>query len=198
MLFLRQALGFMLANLFDLTLVSLVWLALQVPILTGPGASVALYHFARQAVLQDEARLSDFFRGLKLYLLKGWLIVVPLLIVVAVLGYDIFFFLSGDRPSARVWASVPMAVLLAVLVTQSYLPALYVREQGGVPAAIRKAYLLAMTNLLFTMTLLLITLFYFALLYATRIGLAMIFVGPVAVLQTRAVQFLLAKKEIEF
>jgi len=198
MLFLRDSVGFILRNLFEAAVVSLAWLVLQLPIVTGPGATVALYHFARQAVLQDEARLVDFWRGLKLYVLRGWLIVAPFLLVLFVLGYDISFFLSGDRPFARIWASVPIAALSVLLVTQSYVLALYVRGDGGVLATIRKAYLLAMSNLLFTMTLLLVTLLYFLGLYVTRIGLALLFVGPVALLQTKGVQLLLTRKGIEF
>lgn len=196
--FLRDSVGFILRNLFEAAVVSLAWLVLQLPIVTGPGATVALYHFARQAVLQDEARLSDYWRGLKVYLLRGWLIVAPFLLVLIVLGYDILFFLSGDRPLARVWASVPMAVLSTLLITQSYVLVLYVRGDGGVLATIRKAYLLAMSNLLLTMTLLMLTLLYFLALYVTRLGLVIIFVGPVALLQTKAVQLLLTRRGIEF
>ena len=198
MLFLRDAAGFILRNLFEVTVVSVAWLVLQLPILTGPGATVAVYQFARQAVLQDEARLSDFWRGLRLYLFRGWLIVAPLALVLLVLGYDILFFLSGDSPLARVWASVPIAILSALLVTQSYVLVLYVQDNRGVWATIRRAYRLAMSNLLFTMTLLLVTLLYFLGLYVTRIGLALLFVGPVALLQTKAAQLLLNRKGIEF
>ena len=198
MLFLRDAAGFILRNLFEVTVVSVAWLVLQLPILTGPGATIAVYQFARQAVLQDEARLSDFWRGLRLYLFRGWLIVAPLALVLLILGYDILFFLSGDSPLARVWASVPIAILSALLVTQSYVLVLYVQDNRGVWATIRRAYLLAMSNLLFTMTLLLVTLLYFLGLYVTRIGLALLFVGPVALLQTKAAQLLLNRKGIEF
>ena len=198
MLFLRDAAGFILRNLFEVTVVSVAWLVLQLPILTGPGATIAVYQFARQAVLQDEARLSDFWRGLRLYLFRGWLIVAPLALVLLILGYDILFFLSGDSPLARVWASVPIAILSAILVTQSYVLVLYVQDNRGVWATIRRAYLLAMSNLLFTMTLLLVTLLYFLGLYVTRIGLALLFVGPVALLQTKAAQLLLNRKGIEF
>ena len=198
MLFFRDAVGFILRNLFEVTVVSVAWLVLQLPILTGPGATVAVYQFARQAVLQDEARLSDFWRGLRLYLFRGWLIVAPLALVLLILGYDILFFLSGDSPLARVWASVPIAILSALLVTQSYVLVLYVQDNRGVWATIRRAYLLAMSNLLFTMTLLLVTLLYFLGLYVTRIGLALLFVGPVALLQTKAAQLLLNRKGIEF
>lgn len=195
---LRDSVGFILRNLFEASVVSVAWLVLQLPVVTGPGATVALYYFARQAVLQDEARLSDFWRGLKFYFFRAWLIVAPFLLVLFVLGYDILFFLSGDRPFARVWASVPMAVLSVLLVTQSYVFVLFARGDGGVLATIRKAYVLAMSNLLFTMTLLLVTLIYFLGLYVTRIGLALLFVGPVALLQTKGVQLLLTRKGIEF
>ena len=198
MLFLRDSVGFILRNLFEVTVVSVAWLVLQLPIVTGPGATVALYHFARQAVLQDEARLVDFWRGLKLYLFRGWLIVAPFLLVLFVLGYDILFFLSGDRPFARVWASIPMAVLSVLLVTQSYVLVLFVRDSEGVLNSSRRAYLLAMSNLLFTMTLLLVTLLYFLGLYVTRVGVVLLFVGAVALLQTKAVQLLLTRKGIEF
>jgi len=39
---------------------------------------------------------------------------------------------------------------------------------------------------------------YFLGLYVTRIGLALLFVGPVALLQTKAAQLLLNRKGIEF
>lgn len=196
--FFRETLGFILLNLFDITLVSLAWLALQIPVITGPGATVAVYHFARMALLQDDARIGDFVQGLRQYFLKAWLIVAPLLLILVVLSFDVVFFLSGDHPWARVWASVPMAVLSALLVTQSYVFVLFVRERGSLQLAVRKAYLLAVSNLIFTMAVLMITLFYLLALYVTRIGLAIIFVGPVAILQTRAVHFLLRKQGIEF
>ena len=196
--FIRETFSFILFNLFDITLVTLAWLFLQVPVITGPAATVAVYHFAREAVLKDEARFKDFWQGFRKYFWKSWLIVLPYVLLLAILAYDIYFFVSMEQPASRLWASVPMAVLSVVLVAQSYVFAFYVRENGAVRLAVKRAFLLAVAHPLFTMGLLLLTLLLFIGLYATRIGLAIVYVGPVAVLQTKAVQYLLSKREIEF
>jgi len=196
--FMRDTFLFIMANLFDITLVTLAWLFLQVPVITGPAATVAVYHFAREAALRDEARFKDFWQGLRKYFWKSWLIVLPYMLLLAVLAYDIYFFVSLEQPTSRLWASVPMAVLSIVLVAQSYLFAFFVRENGAVRLAVKRALLLAIAHPVFTMALLLVTLLLFIGLYATRIGLAIVYVGPVAVLQTKAVQYLLTKREIEF
>ena len=52
--FIRDTFSFIIFNLFDITLVTLAWLGLQLPVITSPAATVAVYHFARQAVLQDD------------------------------------------------------------------------------------------------------------------------------------------------
>ena len=194
----RETFSFIMANLFDITLVSLAWLALQLPVVTGPAATVAVYHFARRAVLQDEAQFKDFLQGLRKHFWKGWLIVLPYVLLLLVIGYDIAFFLSAEQPAARLWASAPMAALSIVLVAQSYVFVFFVRENGAVRLAVKRALLLAAANLVFTMGLLLLTLLLFLGLYVTKIGLALVFVGPVAVLQTKAVQYLLKKRGIEF
>jgi uncharacterized membrane protein YesL len=196
--FIRETFSFILANLFDITLVTLAWLVLQLPIITAPAATIAVYHFARQAVLKDEAQFKDFLQGLREYFWKGWLIVLPYVLLLLVIGYDIAFFLSAEQPAARLWASAPMALLTIVLVAQSYVFVFFVRENGALRLAVKRALLLVAANLVFTMGLLLLTLLFFLALYVTKIGLALLFVGPVAVLQTKAVQYLLKKQGIEF
>jgi uncharacterized membrane protein YesL len=196
--FVRETFLFIMANLFDITLVTLAWLALQLPLVTAPAATVAVYHFARQAVLQDEAQFKDFLQGLRKYLWKAWLIVLPYMLLLLLIGYDIAFFLSSEQPAARMWASVPMAVLSILLVAQSYVFVFFVRENGALRVAVERALLLTAAHLVFTMGLLLVTLLFFLGLYATKIGLALVFVGPVAILQTKAVQYLLKKRGIDF
>jgi len=196
--FIRDTFLFIMANLFDITLVTIAWLVLQVPVITAPAATVAVYHFAREAVLKDEAQFKDLIQGMRKYFCKSWLIVLPYVLLLLLIGYDILFFLSAEQPTSRLWASVPMAVLSLVLVAQSYLFVFFVRENGAVRLAVKRAFLLAAAHPIFTMGLLLVTLLLFIALYATRIGLALVFVGPVAVLQSKAVQYLLKKREIEF
>lgn len=196
--FIRETFLFIMANLFDITLVTLAWLVLQLPVITAPAATVAVYHFARQAALKDEAQFKDFLQGLRKYFWKAWLIVLPYVLLLLLIGYDIAFFLSAEQPALRLWASVPMAVLSIVLVAQSYIFVFFVRENGAVRLAVKRAFLLAAAHAVFTMGLLLVTLLFFLALYATRIGLALVYVGPVAILQTKAVQYLLSKRGIEF
>jgi uncharacterized membrane protein YesL len=194
----RETFVFVMANLFDITLVSVAWLLLQLPVLTAPAATVGLFYFARQALLQDEAQFKDLIRGMRRFFWKSWLVVLPLVLFVLVLAYDIVFFLAQDQPINRLWASIPMAVFSFLLVIQNYVFVFFVREDGALWASIKRAFLLAISNPIFTFVLLLLTLLYFLALYATRIGLAIVFVGPVAVLQSKAVQQLLASRGVEF
>lgn len=196
--FVRQTFLFVMANLSDITLVTIAWLLLQLPIITGPGATVAIYHFARQALLQDEAVFRDFVQGLRQYFWKSWLIVLPYVLVILVLLYDITFFLTAKQPQARLLASVPMAVFSFLLLMQTYVFVFFVRENGALWLSIKKAFLLAIAEMPFTLVLMLFTFLYFVGLYATRIGLLILFIGPVAILQSKAVQYLLAKRGIEF
>ncbi|MGC8787694.1 MAG: hypothetical protein ACP5Q1_09755 [Anaerolineae bacterium] len=57
---------------------------------------------------------------------------------------------------------------------------------------------MAVSEMPFTIGLMLFTFLYLMGLYVTRIGLAILFVGPVAILQSKAVQYLLAKRGIPF
>jgi len=194
----RETFVFVMANLFDITLVTVAWLLLQLPIITAPAATVGLFYFARQALLQDEAQFKNFIQGMRRFFWKSWPIVLPLALLVLVLAHDIVFFLAQDQPINRLWASIPMALLSFLLVMQNYVFVFFVREDGALWTSLKKAFLLAISNPIFTFVLLLLTLLYFLALYVTKIGLAIVFVGPVAVLQSKAVQQLLASRGVEF
>ncbi len=196
--FIRESFQFIMQNLFHITLVTLAWLVLLFPVVTIPGATVAVFYFARQAWLQDEARFQDFITGLKRFFWKGWLIVLPYALLEFLLVCDIAYFSGSEQPATRLWASIPMAILSVLLIAQSYAFVLFVKENGALWAAVRKSFLLAASNLVFSLALLLLTLLYFLALYATKIGLAILFVGPVAIYQTRAVQQLMTRHGVEF
>jgi uncharacterized membrane protein YesL len=196
--FVRQTFLFLMANLFDITVVTVAWALLQLPIITAPAATVAVFYFARRAVLQDDTQLKDFVEGMRRYFWRSWLIVVPEVLLLVVLAYDVIFFLAQDQPVNRLWASVPMAILGFLVIMQSYVFVFFVRESGALWTAIKRAFLLVLSNPLFTFGLLLFTLLYVLALYLTKIGLLIIFVGPVAVLQSKAVQHLLARRGVEF
>jgi uncharacterized membrane protein YesL len=194
---LRETFQFVMHNLYDITLTTVAWLLLQLPIVTGPAATIGVYCFARQALLQNDAQFSDFAQGLREYFWRSWLIVVPELLLVLLLAYDVWFFLSQEEPVNRLWASIPMAVLGFLLVVQNYVFVFFVREHGVLWTSLKRAILLALTNPLHTFVVGLLTMLYFVGLYATKIGLALVFVGPVAVLQTKVVQHLLAERGVD-
>jgi len=195
--FIRESFQFELENLLQIVLVSLAWLLLALPVVTLPGATVAIYYFARQAWSNEQASLRDFAQGLRKYLWKGWAIVLPYALLVLVLLYSASFYLAQEQPSARLLAGVPMATFSLLMLIQGYVFVFFVKEEGALWLAVKRAFLLVASHWLFSMGLMLLTLLYFLALYATRIGLAMLFVGPVAVLQTNAVRYLLALHELE-
>jgi uncharacterized membrane protein YesL len=196
--FVRETFQFIMENLLDILVVTLAWLVLLMPVITMPGATMALFHFARQGCLRGNTQLRDFVDGLKRYFWRGWLIVMPFALLILLLAYDIAFFLSSEQPTLRLLASVPMAIFSLLLILQSYAFVFFVRENGALWTSVKRAFLLVASHIFFSLALLLLMLLYFLGLYVTRIGLAIIFVGPVAVVQTKAVQHLLTAGGIEF
>jgi len=195
--FVRESFQFTMWHLFHITLVTLLWVVLLVPVITIPGATLALFYFARQAILQGEPHFQDFWEGFKKYFWKGWKIVLPYAVLLFVLIYDVSFFLAQAQPMARLLASIPMAVFSLLLIVQNYALVFFVREDGALWVSVRRAFLLAASNILFSLGLLLLILLYFLGLYVTRIGLLLLFAGPVAVFETKAVQILHESHGIE-
>jgi hypothetical protein len=196
--FIRETFQFEMENLLQILLVTLAWLLLALPVISLPGATLAVYYFARQAWLNGEANVRDLGEGLRRYLWKGWLLVLPSGVLLFVLTYSIAFYVASGEAAMRLWASIPMAAFSLLLLLQNYLFVFFVRENGRLWPALRKSFLLLGANLPFSLALMMLTLLWFLGLYATKIGLALLFVGPVAVMQTRAVQCLLGEHKIEF
>lgn len=196
--YIRETFQFTMENLFDIVLVTLAWLALLIPVITIPGATVAVYYFARQGLLQEEAHFRDFVDGLQKHFWKGWKIVLPYALLIALLTLSIASYLASEQPAIRILASVPMAAFSLLLILGNYVFVFFVKEDGALWPAIKKAFLLTASNLPFSLALLALTLLYFLGLSVTRIGLAIVYFGPVAVFQSKAVQHLLAAHGLEF
>jgi uncharacterized membrane protein YesL len=195
---LREYLDFLGQHLLPITLVTVAWLLLQVPVITGPAATIGLFYFARQALLQDDARVQGFGQGMTKFFWKSWLIVLPYALLAFFFAYDLAFLLVQQDRWARLLASIPAAVAGLVLFLLSYVFVFFVRENGTVGASVRWSFRLVAADPLVALALLLATLVYFLLLLMTKILPALLFVGPVAVAQTMAVRWLLTRRGIEF
>ena len=195
---LRDYLDFLGQHLLPIILVTIAWLLLQLPIITGPAATIGLFYFARQSLLQDDARFRDFMQGIKKFFWASWLIVLPYALLAFFFAYDLAFLLVQQDRWARLLASIPAAVAGVALFLSSYVFVFFVREKGAVGASIRWSLRLVAADPLVAMALLLATLVYFLLLYMTKIGPVFLFVGPVAVAQTMVVRGFLTRRGIEF
>lgn len=195
---LHHYLDFLGQHLLPITLVTIAWLLLQLPVITGPAATVGLFYFARQALLQDDARLEDFVQGMKRFFWKGWLLVLPCLVLAFFFAYDLAFLLVQQEPVARLLASVPAAVAGVMLFLLTYVFVFFVRENGAVLSSVRWSFRVVAAEPLFTLVMVLATLVYFLLLSVAKIGPLLLFTGPVAVAQSMAVQHLLARRGLEF
>ena len=138
--FMRESFQFEMENLLQIVLVTLAWLLLALPLVTLPAATVAVYYFARQAWLNDQASLRDFAQGLRKYLWKSWVIVVPYVLLLFVLTYSTAFYLAQEEPAMRLWASVPMAAFSLLMLIQSYAFVFFVKEDGVLWLAVKRAF----------------------------------------------------------
>lgn len=141
-------------EMFNLMLCNIIWLLAQLLIVTGPPATIALFHVAHRVAHGHFARVSDMMTGFRQNLLTGWKWGGLNLIVVAVLGYGILFYGSADFPQpyglALMW--VNLFLLFLWLFTQLYaIPFWLEQVDKRMTVALRNALVTQAQNLRVTL-----------------------------------------------
>ncbi len=158
------------SEFFLLTILNVAWLALQVPIITGPPATAAMYVVARRIAAGDSASAREAAQALRQMLVPAWKWgALNLIIVAAVAGN----FWAYNTAGGLVWVVLRLAWgIIATLwfaLNLFYWPFWLAQKDQRVRVTLRNALVLYIKSPGFGLTILIVC----ALLIAVSIALTL-------------------------
>jgi|Deesub1362A_J573_1020465.scaffolds.fasta_scaffold04040_1 uncharacterized membrane protein YesL len=181
-----------------LILVSSLWTLLSMTVILAPPATAGVFYFTRKLIVEGDVGLRDFFDGVRRFFVKGWLLGAAFLAALIVFAYDTLFLVGRQSLVLRIFAIVPFALFIALVLMGNYLFVFLIKEDGHIAKAIKKSLLLAFDNLTYTMALTVLLGIITALLVYTRFLAAAFLMGIIGVIQSHAVKQLLRKYGLKF
>jgi uncharacterized membrane protein YesL len=181
-----------------LVIISSLWTLLSMTMILAPPATVGIFYCVRKLIIEGDAGIRDFFKGMWRFFVKAWLMGMAFLGALAIFTYDTLWLVGREAPLLKILAIVPFALLVGLLLLGNYLFVFLVREGGHIAKAIRKSFLLAFDNLTYTMALTVLLGIITALLVYTRFLAAAFLMGIIGVTQSHAVKQLLRKYGLKF
>ncbi len=134
--------------IFELITINLLWVALSLPIVTAPAAAAGLYYANNQLAHEKPTTWHTFFEGFRMYWQVGlrWFLVN--IVVLPVLGYNIWFYgLSGQvSPPLATWmAGLFLVLTILWLVLGMYIfPLLLEQERPLIGKALRNSIVMVL------------------------------------------------------
>lgn len=145
------------AMLTNLVMLNILWLICCLPIFTAGAATSALYYTIFQYhTKEDDAVLRPFFRAFKENFKQSTLLLLPLLAVLILLGFDIVYLVSQGTGIALLFP-----LIIAVLVIMGMLVHLFpliARFHMDTKALLRTSFSLMVLHLPATVTVIALTL----------------------------------------
>jgi uncharacterized membrane protein YesL len=132
-------------ELFVLVGANLLALLLFLPLVTGPPALAGLHYLGFHIATEKRIEFGFFWQGFKDYFLDSWKLAALNVVVLGVLGGDVWFYLTQVQGAWRVLGFVGAWMLLIWAVAQLYTFPLLVRQEE------RKFFLLIKNSVLLTL-----------------------------------------------
>jgi len=183
-----------------LVLSNLLWLLLSLLVVTAPAAAAGLFHLTRETTRGESAEggtgLTSFFTGFRTWFLPSLKLGAVELVTAAVLWVNIDFYSHLRGPAAipgMVLSAVMIWVAVFFLLMHAHLYPLLVGGESGLRALLKKAALLTLDNVAFTIGITVQALALSALCILTGAGLVLINGSAVAMLLTTGHEELLRK-----
>jgi uncharacterized membrane protein YesL len=164
------------AMLTNLVCLNLLWLICCVPIFTIGAATSALYQTVfRYHDKEDDAVLRPFFSAFKENLKQSTLVLLPMLVALVVLGFDVLYLVSIGTGMAVLF--VLIVLIVVILGMMVHLFPLIARFQMDTKALLRTAFSLTVlhlpsTLLVIGLTVLPVFLLFFQPALFLRVGVA--------------------------
>lgn len=101
---------------FDVMILNLLWIACSLPIVTMGASTTAVYYVTLKLVRDEEgSTIKSFFKSFRENFKQATIIWLILLVVGAVIGFDLYFFLVVQT-TASTFRNVMLSVFIAVAV----------------------------------------------------------------------------------
>lgn len=145
-------------DLWSALVCNITWLLACVLILPGPPVTLALYYYANQTVHGEAIYVADFFKAIPRFVKTGWRWGIVNLVVLAILGADIYLTRSSDPTNAGLFFRGIYFTLLAFwfLIQIFALPFMLEQEKPAVFQALRNSVVLIGRHPIFSLSLLLL------------------------------------------
>lgn len=190
----RKTLSNLWENIYLLVLANVLWIMLNVLVVTGPPATAGLFVFTHRLARGEDADLHDFFEGFQRYFGWSWLWAIIAGAVFLVLGGDIM--LTGNLSSANYIVFIQgfflmLLFLWAFLLLYAF-PLILEQEQPSLRLALRNALVMFSGNWSFSVALFGLTLLTVLLSSLILMPWAIVTVSFLALLGNHAVRNRLA------
>ncbi len=139
----------------------------------GP-ATLALVHATARFVQGDEIGIVDFWRALRQFWPRGWLVLFADLLMLYALVFGFYFYLNSGQLLLQAFAFVALYLTLVWVGAQAYLFPLVIRADVSLPQACLGGFVLALGRVGPSAA--------FGLVAAVAIGVSVAFVLPLMVL----------------
>lgn len=164
-------------------------------IFVGP-LTVAGFYITNQLINFGEARLKEFFDGFARFFLRGMLAYWFNLVILLILIVDLYVFLNMQNWMTYL-SGVWIYLILFFLMSQIYFWSLLVEMKEGILKSYKRAVLLTLDNLLYSLGIFFMFLLLFIVGIVTAgVGLAVTFMGFLGILANNATYNLLVKYDL--
>ncbi len=191
----RRAVSLWWGESFFLSLLNLLWLLLQVPLITGPAATAAVYAVARRVANEDPVEIQDAWEAFRQNFLPalGWGILN--LVILGTLLANFWFYAAASGAGWTIlrlaWGTITLGWLAVNLY---YWPFWFLEKNQTMRATLRNSLLFLSRRTGLALSLLVITLLLTIASIVTAIPLALLLVTWVALMGMIAVQEELQKE----
>ena len=145
------------AMLTNLVMLNILWLVCCIPVVTAGAATAALYHTVFQFHDKvDDAVLKPFFRGFRSNFRQATLLLLPMLAILGLLGFDMMYLVSRGQGTAMLFPLILAALLVMGML--AHLFPLIARFEMDAKALLRTAFSLVMLHLPATVLVIALTL----------------------------------------
>ena len=136
-------------KLFDCMILSVLWVAFSMPVITMGAASTALYSAVYHHIRKDESYLwKSFWQAFKENFKRSTLAWLPMLAMILFLIFDVLALralIQNGNPLGRLFGII-LVLLFVAVVWAVYLAAYCARFQGGVKDMLRFSFFLMMSH----------------------------------------------------
>jgi uncharacterized membrane protein YesL len=176
-------------ELFTLVAANLLALLLCIPVVTAPPALAALHNLGFHLATEKRIEIGQFWEGFRAFFVDSWKLAGLNLLVFAILGVDIWFYLGRMRGAWQVLGYVGIWMFLIWAVAQLYTFPLLVRQaERNFGRMLKNAVLLTLAHPIFSLTVAVLLILLLALSVVIPIFFILIGLAFVAVLSAHTLR----------